>query len=824
MTDNIFKQMREQMEPGQEVLDRLQAAIGAEQAAPPSTSVPAPAAPAPAATAPAATPPAAPAPAASAPATPAPPAAAVPPPPQAVTEPGKHRRRNPVVQYLLAAAAIVVLFVAAGFLLQNWLPWGDGKPGLPGGPGTTQVVDSGSVRSASDYQELYNIISESREGMYAGRGGGGGGEVLAMPMAQGDSGSGQATEAAAAPTAPSSAPDSAAGNTATASDVAVSGDGGKSAGTDYSETNVQVSGIDEGDIVKTDGRYIYVLNYSDQYELVIYAASGEDTVELSRLPLTSPPINDGTAAGDSSDGGQGQADSYYGSWNNVTINELYISGSMLLAIGTENYMLQPEGSNYSEYTNQSFVLCFDVSDPSAPKMLTEFSQSGYFESSRLNGNVLYLLSNYYPSNNITPDNPGGYVPLIGQDGASATVAPGDVCIMPGATVYPGYTVVSSIDVDSLQRIDQQSILGQANIVYMSADNLYIGSSLYNDEIVNSYQDSVYTIEEHVSGGSTQLMRIGLDGGKLSATAQCTIGGQLLNQFSLDEYQGNLRLAITKDQSSYQILRDDSHGVESYKYDDPVPSTNAVYVLGPEMTVLGSIEGLAEDERIYSARFDGAVGYMVTFRQIDPLFAIDLSDPYNPKVTSELKIPGFSTYLHPFGPGKLLGLGYETVDGRTIGIKLSMFDVNNPFDVRELHVTQVAGVSGYSEALSNHKAVLVDVEKNIIGIPLNDYQNGQSGQSYLVYQFTEGEGFALKGRLELSTAENSYYYYYYYGGTIRGLYVDGYLYVYSGGYLDVFELQSLAAVKSLQVSDYSGYGYGPMPEPAPMPTPRPMKVE
>ena len=369
----------------------------------------------------------------------------------------KHHRRNPLVQYLLAAAAIALVLVAAGFLLLDRLPWGTNKPGLPIGSGSGQLVlESGSVRSVADYQELYDIISKSREGSYAD------GRAYATEDIVASQGEGGSSEAAAvAPLAADSSTSSSGASTF--------------AGSGYSQTNVQVAGVDEGDIVKTDGQYIYVLSNNGQYELAIFSADGEQTTELSRVMLTAAaltdatleaeaPVTDATPATDvaladnPSAEEQYNEDRYLGSWNNISINELYISGSTLLAIGSENYMPQTDDSTYPEYSNQSFVLCYDVSDPTAPVMMAEFTQSGYFHSSRLSGSILYLISNYYPRSNISPDNPGGYVPLIGKDGSSSTIEAKDVSVMPGID-YPSYTVLSSIDLDSLQRLDQQSILG-----------------------------------------------------------------------------------------------------------------------------------------------------------------------------------------------------------------------------------------------------------------------------------------------------------------------------------------------------------------------------
>jgi uncharacterized secreted protein with C-terminal beta-propeller domain len=436
---------------------------------------------------------------------------------------------------------------------------------------------------------------------------------------------------------------------------------------------------------------------------------------------------------------------------------------------------------------ETHVTLYDISDPSAPEQRATFTQSGDFRSSRLYGDTLYLISSYYlPGEGMTSGEPGTFVPLIGDGDTRACMPVEDIRIMPDVR-QPSYTVVASYDTGNFTRIDQKSVLGEASTVYMSYANLYLGSSVFTSEVGEPYQESVYTVEEYVDQYSTQIIRVGIDAGTLNVASQCVIEGSLLNQFSLDEYAGNLRLVVTIDSYRYRILRDESQGVESIQYDDTNVSSNALYILNPSLEVIGSITDMARDERIYSARFTGPIGYMVTYRQVDPLFAIDLSNPTAPKVTSELKIPGFSTYLHPFGQGRLLGFGYNADGAIREGMKLSMFDVSDPFDVRE---ASVAGVDAYdSEALYEHRAVLVDVERNIIGFPAYS----DDAPHYFMYAYDEAEGFVLRGKLPIGASE---YWYYAYG--TRGLFIDDFLYVSSSNSLDVFNLETLERVLSVEL--------------------------
>jgi uncharacterized secreted protein with C-terminal beta-propeller domain len=486
---------------------------------------------------------------------------------------------------------------------------------------------------------------------------------------------------------------------------------------------------------------------------------------------------------------------------------MYINGSTLVIVenrfnGNIASSAWPEGN-----PEETWLTLYDVSDPSHPTLMTEFAQSGSYRTSRLYGERLYLISSYYLTYGAERDQPATYVPQLGRGGGYELMAVADVRVMPSVQ-QPNYTVVTSYDLATQERIDQKAVLGEASTVYMSYDNLYLGSSIYSSEESEPYEESVYTVTDYINKQTTQLVRVGINEGLLDVAAQCTFDGGLLNQFSLDEYEGNLRLAVTHENYSYRVLKDESHGVESYQQDESV-STSAVYVFDQSMTIIGGIEGLAADERIYSVRFTGPVGYMVTYRQTDPLFALDLSDPTAPVITSELKIPGFSTYLHPFGEGRLLGLGYDADGSMTRGMKLSMFDISDPFAVSELFAENVETYS--SEALYEHKAVLVDVERNIIGFP-GDGNSYDGLQAYFVYRYDDEGGFELRAQLELgmATDDSSYGY----NNSCRGLFIGEYLYVFSDAYLDVFDLETLENVASLKVPEAINSGGQPT-TPVPM---------
>ena len=266
-------------------------------------------------------------------------------------------------------------------------------------------------------------------------------------------------------------------------------------------------------------------------------------------------------------------------------------------------------------------------------------------------------------------------------------------------------------------------------------------------------------------------------------AEGKVPGTIVNQFSMDEYAGNFRIATTSGDMW-------ASGENTSK--------NNLYILGDALQEIGKIEGIAPGERIYSVRFMGKRAYMVTFRTVDPLFAIDVSDPTSPKVLGALKIPGYSDYLHPYDENHLIGFGKDTVEveqkdslGNTIstnafylGMKVALFDVTDVENPKELHKLIIGDRGTGSELLYNHKALLFSREKNLLAFPVELYEiankstNAGSSpttitgprmpdygtftyQGAYIYQLDPQNGFQLQGRIthltdeELSKSGNWY---------------------------------------------------------------------
>ncbi|MDL2220431.1 beta-propeller domain-containing protein [Eubacteriales bacterium OttesenSCG-928-N14] len=608
---------------------------------------------------------------------------------------------------------VVAVAACAALVLIGTLSIGGQQDNMP-------LPSNGDIASAKDYAQIYNEIKnlEQSNGFRDTNG--------ALPEDAGISSESSTGDGAPSPT----------GGT---------DDGGK----EFSNTNTQVAGIDEADIVKTDGKYIYVLADGTLY---IVQAEGKKSKVLGKQKIAVD-----------------------GNEKSLYPTEMYLVGNRLVLLLNEyeisNYgYYEPDGRMvdcWMPSVGKTYAAIYDIDDAGNIKEISRIGQDGSYQTSRMQNGMLYLISNHHVYEEMDPEKPSTFVPSLYSDGAKETVDAANICIppMPSST---SYIVISSIDVTNAQRVDDKSILGFTSNVYMSQNNILIAQSDYYENEVGKRQEAPYSVTTYESGSKTTLLRFSIDGGKITQSASGQVPGALLNQFSMDEYNDNIRLVTTVDEMRYEIYLDEKNEWSNYK-DISSKQNNALYVLGMDLNVVGKIEGLANDERIYSARFMGDVGYFVTFRQVDPLFAVDLSNPASPKITSELKIPGFSQYLHGYGDGLLFGLGMDAdaETGQSGNMKLSMFDVSDAFNVTEKHKLLLSG--RYSEALYNHKAIMILPDKNIIAFPV------ESG--YEVYGYGEN-GFTLKHRLTIEDSYNS-----------RGVWIENELYICSQNSVVVFDALS-----------------------------------
>lgn len=503
---------------------------------------------------------------------------------------------------------------------------------------------------------------------------------------------------------------------------------------DYSETNVQVTGVDEADFVKTDGEYIYVLSgdylniikiNKDEMEVVSKIKANENTKEISS-----------------------------------SYTEMYVKDNKLVIIKQiyNNYI----DSMFPYYmdSQETSAVVFNLSDKLKPKKEGELSQSGSYISSRLIDNYLYLTTNHHVYKDIKKNDTKTFLPNIITNERKA-INIDDVFVMPNPTNT--YMTITGIDINNLNKhISSKAVLGNSNNMYANTESIYISGVDYNNEL------------------KTSIIKFKMNKGQLSLSGTTSVKGNILNQFSMDEYNDYFRIVTT----SYN---NNLFGIDDIVRPQEEETTkNNLYILDNNLKVVGKLENLAKGERVYSVRFDGDMGYFVTFRQVDPLFVVDLSNPKNPVINTELKIPGFSEYLHVYNDKYLFGLGKEAnKDGRVTALKISMFDISDKNNVIEKYKTIIGNDSSWSEASYNHKAILVSKDKSIIGFPLND--------SYVIYKFTDGVGFEKLKELKFKL---------HYYDRSRGLYVGDYLYAIISSQIKTLNLNTLEEGKSVELSTYT----------------------
>ncbi len=552
-------------------------------------------------------------------------------------------------------------------------------------------------------------------------------------------------------------------------------------GVDVSGTNVQVEGIDEGDIIKTDGKYLYILRDRDFSVLKMAGAESEELCNVQLLEEEKDIYEEKEDGSWRSEYAGGYARDMY-LWEDKLA--ILVSNNAYL----ETYDATTEKWDWDE-TQRTALYLYDVQDPASPQLLKQFEQDGNYQNSRLADGVLYLLSNYNIWNYTEGDKPS-YIPCVYVNGEASLLAASDICRMPGAEDLENYLQLSALDLADGELMAQEAILGGGWAdMYMNAENLYLAVSRWESEELDSRKESVYTVTDWEDRYSTCLMRISLAGASLKPAATGTVPGSILNQFAMDEYDGNLRIVTTDDRYRYTSYEDEKYGFTNYRWpDEDTPASNGLYVLDEDLSLLGKLDGLAEDERVYAVRFFGDTGYFVTYRQIDPLFAVDLSDPAAPKILAELKLPGFSEYLHPYGEGLLFGLGYSVNESRgwTENLKLSMFAISDPAAVSELATLELE--EGYSPATGNHHAILADAEKNIIAFPTEE--------EYVIYSWDVAENrFLRQAAFGLDD----------WGGSARGCYADGIFYLSCMRSVTVIDMQSWAELAHVMLSEPPAVG-------------------
>jgi inhibitor of cysteine peptidase len=533
---------------------------------------------------------------------------------------------------------------------------------------------------------------------------------------------------------------------------------------DYSATNIQVAGVDEADIVKTDGQYIYVV--SGNKTIIVRAYPPEQAQVLSEIEVT------GTVIG------------------------IFINGDRLVVFGDEtpyypyyDIRLGPAGETYmpsiAYYASpKTFIKVYDISDRENPRLQRELSADGQYLSSRMIGDYAYVVINepvYGQDNKVD-------LPRIYSSGNETEIPATDIYYSDVPDYYYTYTTIMAINTqnDNQEPTYETILLGASSNLYVSLNNIYLTFPVWEGNVGD--------------GQGTSIYRIQIAGDNITYVANGEVPGMVLNQFSMDEYDGYFRVATTTYYGGTQ---------------------NNVYVLNMSLNITGSLTNLAPGERIYSARFMGDRCYLVTFRQVDPLFVIDLKDPYYPEVLGYLKVTGYSDYLHPYDETHIIGIGKETTDAGEFawyqGVKISLFDVsdvNRPVEISKL---EIGDRGSDSPVLWDHKALLFDKSRNLLVMPIlvaevdqSEYPEGVPSWAYgepvwqgaYVFNVSLSQGIQVKGRITHiendADLQQGYYYYYSPFAVERSLYIDDVLYTISSAKIMMNNLENLDYINEVQL--------------------------
>lgn len=440
----------------------------------------------------------------------------------------------------------------------------------------------------------------------------------------------------------------------------------------YTTTNNQVKGVDELDMVKTDGSYLYVASLQTVSIIKAQPTNSASVVSTIRLPTSD-------------------------------ILGISIGPQRLAVIAQSNVDSSVE------------LRLYDISDRSAPSLVNSVNVNGTHVAARFSQDYLYEIvqqPSFVESGN---GNATAVYPSTVSHGVSSALPPGSTYYTPNKSQISVYTMIISMSMSSGAQSSVAVLTGPSSTVYVSTSNIYVVYPNYPSFYADGIQGDVFggaagpvVVRGVQQPQNSTVVRVAYSNGVLSANSAGSFPGVVLNQFSMDEYKGYFRVATSR------AVTTNGTGSRS---DD-------VYVLGQNFTQVGALRNIAPGENIYSVLFSGDVGYVVTFEQIDPLFAISFKNPANPVILSALKVNGFSDYLYPFGSSYLIGVGKDTVASSTgnfayyLGMKLSLFHVASDGTSTEVANYKIGDRGTDSVVLSDHLAFTFDPARNLTIIPVD----------------------------------------------------------------------------------------------------------
>jgi len=543
------------------------------------------------------------------------------------------------------------------------------------------------------------------------------------------------------------------------------------AASEFSETNIQVAGVDEADIVKTDGKYIYLVTYNSL--LIINAYPAEN------MQLISNTTVDGRITG------------LYVNGDRVVIFQGetgWLGGPRIEpGIAEADMAIEP---GFAPYVNRFHIKVYDTTQKAYPELVRDVSLNGSYINSRMIDDFVYVIASQQAVYWLQEEYEV-VLPAIDDNGTPKVVPVTQVHYSDNDDIAAAYTMIVALNIqDETEEAEMKVMLsGFATTLYVSQRNIYVVTP-----------DFGWWSNE----GKTVVHRISIDQGTIEIEATGTVPGQILNQYSMDEYENHFRIATTT--RTFDMERSESN--------------NNIYVLNQEMVTVGTLEDLAPGEQIFSARFMGAKGYLVTFRNIDPLFVIDLSNPQAPTVLGQLKIPGFSNYLHPFDENHIIGIGKDAIPAKDRdfawyqGVKISLFNIADPNNPIQVSTFLIGDRGTESPVLYDPHALLFDARNGLMVFPVleakinpDKYPQGVQPETYGEFIFQgayalniDTTGITLKGTLTHITDPEVFlrsgYYMYSPSEIIRSLYIGDTLYTISNNQISANNIDTLQEIATI----------------------------
>ena len=565
---------------------------------------------------------------------------------------------------------------------------------------------------------------------------------------------------------------------------------GSSSSKDYSTTNIQVENVDEADIIKTDGNYIYSI--SDNKVIITNVVNPQDI----KIESTISPVE------------------------NSIPEDLILYKNELIVISDKNSNSSSSYSYSYSYNSNTIVQVYNIENKAKPTLAKSYELYQPYYTSRCINNELYIISS-----GTLRKKDNKIIRTYKENNSTQEISLENFKYLKDVQTKK-QTIIATLDLDNVSsNVNISSYLIDISNAYVSENSIYLLNQKYErDDDIPPLKTMFglkgifglfnYDSDETTSGYTTKIYKFDiLKDGTVTYNTKNKILGKTINQYSLDEQNGHLRVAL---------------------YDN---NGSRVAIFDKNLNQIGLSNYVAQEEKMYSSRFMGNKAYFVTYRTMDPLFVIDLSNESQPEILGELHIPGYSTYLHPYDENHLIGIGMETEEivnrnstgkvtstsSRIIGMKMALFDVTDVNQPIQLSQTVIGDRRTTSAILTNPKALLFSKEKQLIAIPVNNYSEdfdvSSSGDSYssvinsyksyskpriaegyFVYKLNLQDGFKLKGTIthETSSDNKSLYYSYNPSKLLRGLYINNNLYTVSETAVKVNNLDTLELVDEIKI--------------------------